>query len=139
MATVGADNNEARAFAECSAVLFEVIDNPESLAWNLYAKGLVSLEIRSKATQHTSTREERVTVLLSAVERQIRTHPKRFNDLLEVLSVDKSTTQVKEKLSAACKYMCLVPNLNVSLHGLTVTFYISYSEETCWVYICTPC
>ena len=104
MATGGVDTPEASAFVECCAMLFEVIDNPESLAWKLYSKGFISDETRNRATQQTSTREERVTVLLAAVEKQIRVNPKRLYNLLEILSADKSTASVKEMLSAACEY-----------------------------------
>ena len=61
----------------------------------------ISDEVSGKILRPSSTPQEKATVLVSAVKKKIKTAPKRFPELIRVLSEQVSTKDVAEMLHSA--------------------------------------
>ena len=61
----------------------------------------ISDEVSGKILRPSSTAQEKATILVNAVKEKIKTAPKRFPELLRVLSEQMSTKDVAEMLQSA--------------------------------------
>ena len=88
MATGGRENfNPANeTFRKHSADLLTVIQDPEVLAWELYAESVVSFTVVEFANNMVHERGVRVSNLLMAVGSQIAVNPGAFDVFLSVLA-----------------------------------------------------
>ena len=87
MATGGKNFNPAyEAFRKYFADLLTVIQDPEVLAWELYAENIISTAVRDAAAYVMHKKGTRTSNLLAAVESQIKVDPGTFNKFLSVLT-----------------------------------------------------
>ena len=89
MAAAGGGGNFNPAyetFRKHSADLLMVIQDPEVLAWALYAENIISTAVRDAAAYVMHERGMRTLNLLAAVESQIKVDPGTFNKFLSVLA-----------------------------------------------------
>ena len=88
MATGGEENfNPAHeTFRKHSADLLTVIQDPEVLAWELYAENIISPAVRDAAVYVMHEKGARTSNLLMAVESQIAVDPGVFDVFLSVLA-----------------------------------------------------
>ena len=88
MATGGRENfNPAyETFCKHSADLLTVIQDPEVLAWELYAENIISATVRDAANNTMHERCKRTSDLLAAVDSRIVVDPRAFNVFLSVLA-----------------------------------------------------
>ena len=86
MATGGEDFNPAyEIFRKHSADLFTAVQDPEVLAWELYAENIIPPAVRDAAAYVMHERGARTSNLLIAVESQIKVDPGMFDVFLSVL------------------------------------------------------
>ena len=87
MATGGGNFNPAyETFRKHSADLLTVIQDPEVLAWELYAEKIIPAAVRDAAAYVMHERGMRTSNLLIAVESRIKVDPGTFNKFLSVLA-----------------------------------------------------
>ena len=88
MATGGRENSNPayEAFCKHSADLLTVIQDPEVLAWELYAENIIPPAVRDTVTYVMHEESARTMKLLIAVESKIRVNPGAFNVFLSVLA-----------------------------------------------------
>ena len=88
MATTGGENfNPAyEAFRKHSADLLTAIQDPEVLAWELFAEHIIPSAVRDAAVYTVHEKSVRTSKLLMAVESQIAVNPGAFNVFLAVLA-----------------------------------------------------
>ena len=88
MATGGRENfNPAyETFRKHSADLLTVIQDPEVLAWELYAENIISATVRDAANNTMHERGKRTSDLLAAVDSRIVVDPRAFDVFLSVLA-----------------------------------------------------
>ena len=87
MASGGEDFNPAcEVFQKHSADLLTVIQDPEVLAWELYAENIISPKVRDAASFMMHERGARTSNLLAAVESRIAVDPRAFDVFLSVLA-----------------------------------------------------
>ena len=79
-------NPAYKAFRKHSADLLTIIQDPEVLAWELFAQNIISPAVRDAATNMTHERGVRTSKLLAAVESQIAVDPKTFDVFLSMLA-----------------------------------------------------
>lgn len=90
------------AFRKHSADLLTAIQNPESLAWELYAKNIISREARDAAAYTMHGRGVKTSNLLAAVDSRIAVDPGIFDVFLSVLSKQPSLSDLCGRMKAAC-------------------------------------
>ena len=87
MATGGEYFNPAyEAFCKNSADLFTAIQDPEVLAWELYAENIIPRATRDAASYMMHETGARTLKLLAAVESRIAVDPGTFDVFLSVLA-----------------------------------------------------
>lgn len=88
MAAAGGENFSPayEAFRKHSADLFTTIQDPEVLAWELYAENIIPASVRDAANYVMHERGARTSNLLIAVESQIKVDPGMFDVFLSVLA-----------------------------------------------------
>ena len=88
MATGGRENfNPAyETFRKHSADLLTVIQDPEFLAWELYAENIIPAAVRDAANNTMHERRKRTSDLLATVDSQIVVDPRAFDVFLSVLA-----------------------------------------------------
>ena len=89
MATAGGVSAEAEAFRKCSELLYNGIQNLESLAWSCFSKGMISSETRNRVTNQNFARGDKANILLEAIEAKIKLSPESFYQLADILTDDK--------------------------------------------------
>ena len=89
------------AFRKHSADLLMAIQDPEVLAWELYAENIISSEMRDAVNNRMHERCERTSKLLAAVDSQIAVDPEVFNVFLSVLSKQPSMSDLSQKIKNA--------------------------------------
>ena len=86
-ASGGGNFNPAyKAFRKHSADLLMVIQDPEVLAWELYAESVITPAVRDAATNTMHERGKRTSDLLAAVDSRIVVDPGAFDMFLYVLA-----------------------------------------------------
>ena len=102
MATGGENVNPAyETFRKHSADLLTVIQDPEVLAWELYAKNIISTAVRDAAAYVMHERGVRTSNLLIAVESQIKVDPGMFDVFLSVLAKRAAMSDLCERMKEA--------------------------------------
>ncbi len=103
MATSTQESPEECAFRQHSAALIHAIDAPDVFAWQLSANDIISSSVKSKALVRELSKEEKNSVLLSAVEGKIRAEPSIFGKFVTLLRVQDDLTlrNLGEKIKAA--------------------------------------
>ena len=103
MATGGGENlNPAyETFRKYSADLFTVIQDPEVLAWELYAENIIPAAVRDAAAYVMHEKGVRTSNLLAAVESQIKVDPGMFDLFLSVLAKRSSMSDLCAKMKDA--------------------------------------
>ena len=87
MATGGENFNPAyEAFRKHSADLLTVIQDPEILAWELYAENVIPAAVRDAANNMMHEKGNRTADLLAAVDSRIVANPGAFDVFLSVLA-----------------------------------------------------
>ena len=88
MSTGGGENfNTAyETFRKHSADLLTAIQDPEILAWELYAQNIIPPAVRDAAAYMMHERGARTSNLLAAVESRIKVDPGMFDVFLSVLT-----------------------------------------------------
>ena len=87
MATGGENFNPAyETFRKHSADLLTAIQDPEVLAWELYAKNIIPATVRDAANNMMHERGKRTADLLAAVDSRIVVDPGAFDVFLSVLA-----------------------------------------------------
>ena len=89
-------------FRKHSANLLTAIQDPEVLAWELYAEHIISQTARDAASFMMHGRGARTSNLLMAVESQIEVNPKAFDVFLSVLAKQPSMSDLCERIKDAC-------------------------------------
>ncbi len=103
MAVTNQETPEECAFRQHSAALLHAIDSPDELAWQLYSSDIISSSVKSKALVRELSKEEKNSVLLSAVEHRIRAEPDVLATFVTLLREqgDPALTSVGDKIEAA--------------------------------------
>ena len=88
MATGGREdfNPAYEAFRKHSADLLTAIQDPEVLAWELYAESIIPAAVRDAAAYVMHEKGARTSNLLMAVESQIAVDPGTFDVFLSILA-----------------------------------------------------
>ena len=79
-------NPAYETFRKHSAALLTVIQDPEVLAWELYAENIISAAVRDAANNTMQERRKRTSDLLAAVDSRIVVDPRAFDVFLSVLA-----------------------------------------------------
>ena len=100
MATGGRENfNPAyETFRKHSADLLTVIQDPEVLAWELYAENIIPAAGRDAAVYVMHEKGARTSNLLMAVESQIKVDPGTFDVFLSVLAKRSPMSDLCERM-----------------------------------------
>ena len=100
MATSGGENfNPAyETFRKHSADLLTVIQDPEVLAWELYAEKVISPAVRDAANSTIHERSERTSKLLAAVDSRIAVDPEVFDIFLFILAKRPSMSNLCRRM-----------------------------------------
>ena len=96
MATDGEENfNLAyKVFRKHSADLLTIIQDPENLAWELYAENIIPPAVRDTVTYPMHEKSARTMKLLIAVESKIKVDAGVFNMFLSVLAKQPSMSDL---------------------------------------------
>ena len=89
-------------FRKYSAQLLTAIQDPEVLAWELYAENIITRAVRDSAAYAMHERGARTSNLLAAVESQIAADPGVFGVFLSVLAKRSSMSDLCKKMKDAC-------------------------------------
>ena len=110
---------EYRTFREHYDRLYHAIQDPLSLATRLFAKSIITSAVTGRMIAMGLSTLEKNSVLLSAVEMQIRTNPKTFYEFLSALNEDPPMHSLVESMESKCLVCCHIitwvpPNLECS-------------------------
>ena len=100
MATGGGEsfNPAYETFRKHSADLLMVIQDPEVLAWELYAQNIIPAAVRDAAAYVMHEKGVRTSNLLAAVESKIKVDPGAFDVFLSVLAKQPSMSDLCERM-----------------------------------------
>ena len=104
MAAAGGGGNFNPAyetFRKHSADLLTVIQDPEVLAWELYAESVITPAVRDAATNMMHEKGKRTSDLLAAVDSRIVVDPGAFNVFLSVLDKRPSMSDLCGRMKDA--------------------------------------
>ena len=87
-----------KAFCKHSADLLMAIQDPEVLAWGLYADNIITPAVRDAANNTMHERGKRTSDLLAAVDSRIAVDPGVFDVFLSVLSKRPSMSNLCERV-----------------------------------------
>ena len=103
MTTGGGESvRESLTFRKYSAQLVTIIQDPEVLAWELYAEDVISQAVRDSAAYTMHEKGARTSSLLVAVESRIAVDPGVFGLFLSVLAKRPSMSDLCKKMKDAC-------------------------------------
>ena len=97
---------EYRTFREHYSRLYNAIQDPLSLAIQLFSQGIITFAVRENMTVPAFSRLEKNNALLSAVEMQIRSNSSAYHVFLSTLKEDCSMQSLVESMQSACHYIC---------------------------------
>ena len=100
MATSDRENFDPayEAFRKHSADLLTAIQDPEVLAWELYAENIIPSAVRDAANNTMHERGKRTSDLLAAVDSRIAVDPGMFNVFLYVLAKRPTMSDLCERV-----------------------------------------
>ena len=100
--TIASENKESQTILTCQVQLIDAIAaDTLSVAVALQEQEFISDEVSGKILRPSSNPEEKATILINAVREKIKTAPKRFPELMRVLSEQASTKDIVEMLQRA--------------------------------------
>ena len=104
MATGGGErpNPVEETFRKYSAQLLTTIQDPEVLAWELYAQNIITRAVRDSVVYTMHERGARTSSLLVAVESQIAMDEGAFGVFLSVLAKRSSMSDLCKQMEDAC-------------------------------------
>ena len=82
--------------------LYHAIQDPLSVATRLFARSIITSAVTGRMIAMGLSTLEKNSVLLSAVEMQIRTDPKTFYEFLSALNEDPSMWGLVESIQSKC-------------------------------------
>ena len=85
------DSPEIQAFRRYSGTLIDTILDPNVLAWQLYQNDIISSATRDRALLRQQIKQDKNSVLLSAIEGRINVEPQVFRTFVELLRVHDDT------------------------------------------------
>ena len=94
-------NPAYETFRKHSADLLTAIQDPEVLAWELYAENIIPAAVRDAANNTMHERGKRTSDLLAAVDSQIAVDSRAFNVFLSVLAKRPSMNDLCERMKDA--------------------------------------
>ena len=99
---------EYRIFREHYSRLYNAVQDPLSLATQLFSQGIITSVVKEQISVPTLTRLEKNNALLSAVEVQVRTSPSMYHTFLSALKEDPSMQSLMESMKSKCfMYSCV--------------------------------
>ena len=120
---------EYRTFREHYDRLYHAIQDPLSLATQLFTRNIITSAVKGKMSIVGLSTLEKTSLLLSAVEGQIQTDPRVFHVFLSTLNEDTSMKllvksmqgMVSYKIYSDCQsYFFAVQNINVLIKASMV-------------------
>ena len=97
---------EYRTFREHYDRLYHAIQDPLSLATQLFASNIITSEVKGKMNIVGLSTLEKNSLLLSAVEMQIQTNPSVYHVFLSALKEDPSMQSLVEGMQSKCEDIC---------------------------------
>ena len=94
-------NPAYETFRKHSADLLTAIQDPEVLAWELYAENIIPPAVRDAANNTMHERGKKTSDLLAAVDSQIAVDSRAFNVFLSVLAKRPSMNDLCERMKDA--------------------------------------
>ena len=96
---------ECRSFREHYSSLYHAIQDPLSLATQLYSQGIIAPAVKEQMNMLGLSRLEKNSALLSAVEMKIQTDASVLHMFLATLNEDSSIQSLVESMQSKC-LMC---------------------------------
>ena len=93
---------EYRTFREHYDSLYHAIQDPLSLATQLFTRSIITSAVTGRMIAVGLSTLEKNGVLLSAVEMQIRTDPRMFYEFLSALNKDHTMQSLVESMQSKC-------------------------------------
>ena len=103
---------EYRTFREHYDRLYHAIQDPLTLATRLFARSIITSAVTGRMIAMGLSTLEKNSVLLSAVEMQIRTGPKTFYEFLSALNEDPSMWALVGSIQSKCFIGKFYPSSN---------------------------
>ena len=100
--TLSQETPEYRTFQEHYARLYHAIQNPLSLATQLFTKSIIDSLILQQMSTLGVTTFQNTNTLLTAVLGKIQTDPKMFSVFLSALKEDPSMQSLVESMESKC-------------------------------------
>ena len=94
-------NPAHETFRKHTADLLMVIQDPEVLAWELYAQNIISAPVCDAANDMMHERRKRTSDLLAAVDSRIAVDPGAFNVFLSMLTNRSSMSDLCRRMRDA--------------------------------------
>ena len=88
----------SKVLQENYGTLVDSIQDADTLADRLYAKGVIAGNVREKV-EGCRTAKEKNRALIAAVQQQVGANPKSFQTFIDVLKMDKSNESVVSLLT----------------------------------------
>ena len=95
---------EYRTFREHYDRLYHAIQDPLSLATRLFTRSIITSAVKGKMVAMGLSTLEKNSLLLNAVEMQLRTYPKMFHEFLSALNEDPSMQSLVESMQSKFFY-----------------------------------
>ena len=111
---------ESEVFQKCSANLIREIQEPEVIAWDLFASNAISKKQVDEVSMVGLSVTHRKARLLSALGDQIAVDPTKFQKLLTVLREQPSLKDTVDKLEKTYRTHLKVGNRGTELKGLSL-------------------
>ena len=100
------ESPEYSTFREHYDRLYHAIQDPLSLAAQLFSKGIISSAVKERMAILGLSGLEKNNALLSAVEKQIQLDPETFHVFLSALIEDPSMQSLVESMQSKCCTVC---------------------------------
>lgn len=93
---------EAKAFREHYATLAKAIQNPDTLANELFAKGILSREVLEELQTCGLSTFKKSGRILQCVNNYLSVDPSKFQAFTDILGQEAYSAHLSEKLIASC-------------------------------------
>ena len=100
------ESPEYSTFREHYDRLYRAIQDPLSLAAQLFSKGIISSAVQQRMAILGLSILEKNNELLTAVEKQIRTNSQTFHEFVSALKEDPSMQSLVESMQSKCSTVC---------------------------------
>ena len=102
--TLSQETPEYRTFREHYARLYHAIQNPLSLATQLFTKSIIDSSLLQQMSTLGFTTFQNTNTLLTAVLGKIQTDPSAFGEFLLALKEDPTMRPLVESMQSKCLY-----------------------------------